>query len=61
MLKRPLGECYEVPGTAAGIGRIRFYKTKVVEAEEEEAVEEAAAEAPKEVGEAKVAVEGAEE
>ena len=63
LLKRPLGECYEVPGTVAGIGRIRFYKTKVAEEPvvEEAVVEEAAAEAPKEVGEAKVVAEAPKE
>jgi len=32
LLKSPLGECYEMPGAAAGIGRVKFYKTKVAEA-----------------------------
>ena len=51
LLKRPLGECYEVPGTVAGIGRIRFYKTKVAEEPVVEAPKDVG-EAPKDVGEA---------
>jgi len=35
LLKSPLGECYEMPGAAAGIGRIKFYKTKLAVVEEE--------------------------
>jgi len=40
LLKTPLGECVESPGTASGIGSIRFYKQKLM-AVEEAAVEEA--------------------
>ena len=29
LLKTPLGECFESPGTASGIGGIRFYKKKL--------------------------------
>jgi hypothetical protein len=53
LLKDPLGECYEMPGTASGVGRIKFYKTKAAEGEE-------ALKGVEEEGEEKVEEEGIE-